>query len=75
MPPSKLPPCIKRYKNISKELSDKFGGIWKYNGYCWMCDDDIRLAMRGCSCYSDDDECNCDRAIRVYDGAAITKLL
>lgn len=43
--------------SITKFLSEKYGGNWKYHVGTWHCDDNKRVVMRvrGCSC--DDENC------------------
>jgi hypothetical protein len=55
----------KRKPSVVKQLSNKFGGSWKYDGMRWNCDDG-RWAARTCSCFPDDSDCRCAGRIYVY---------
>ena len=39
----------------SKQLSEMYGGKWRYDGYtAWICDDGKRVVHRQASCLCDD---------------------
>jgi hypothetical protein len=45
------------FKSKAKQLSDKFGGKWKYDGIAtWWCDDEKRHVSRVCNNFYDDFE-------------------